>query len=206
MNKGLSVTNVVEHAFCPRFTYFQLVLGIEQREEKRGTVLAGRTFHSGHSKTNKSYKIKKIEGVKLTEILLYSKKYLFSGKIDEAIETPDEVLIIERKYSDYTVIGSTIRTQLGLLAILAEENFGKKVKRAIIVFDKTKRIEIQVKITENIKKLALSTLQKTRAVLISGVIPQSRHDNRCLNCCYRKICPTDTSRRELSTDGSANLL
>lgn len=184
---------------------FPLVLGIEQREGKRGTVLAGRTFHSRHSTTNKSYKIQRLNGVKLTEILLYSKEYLFSGKIDEAIETSDEVLIIERKYSDYVVIGPTIKTQLGLLAILAEENFGKKVKRAIIVFDKTKRIEISVKITKNIKQLALSVLQKTRDVLNSGLIPQSAHDNRCLNCCYRKICPPYTSKRQSSTDDSASI-
>jgi CRISPR-associated exonuclease Cas4 len=130
---------------------------------------------------------------------------MFSGKIDEAIETSDEVLIIERKYSDYVVISPTIKTQLGLLAILAEENFGKKVKRAIIVFDKTKRIEIQVKITNNIKQLALSTLQKTRDILSSGIIPLSRHDNRCLNCCYRKICPPGTSKRKPSTDDPAKL-
>jgi CRISPR/Cas system-associated exonuclease Cas4 (RecB family) len=79
------------------------------------------------------------------------------------------------------------------------------VNRAIIVFDKTKRIEIQVKITENIKKLALSTLHKTRAVLGSGIIPPSRHDNRCLNCCYRKICPSDILK-QLPTAGSATLL
>jgi CRISPR-associated exonuclease Cas4 len=202
---GLSVTNVVEHAFCPRFTYFQLVLGIEQREGKRGTVLAGRTFHSRHSTTNKSYKIKRLNGVKLTEILLYSKEYMFSGKIDEAIEASDEILIIERKYSDYVVVGPTMKTQLGLLAILAEENFGKKVKRAVIVFDKTKRVEIPVKITKNIKQLALSVLQKTRDVLSSGLIPPSKFDNRCLNCCYRKICPPCTSKRQQSIEGSANL-
>ncbi len=190
MNNSLSVTNVVEHAFCPRFTYFQLVLGIEQHEGKRGTVLAGRTFHSRHATTNRGYKIRRLDGKKLTEILLYSDKYQFSGKIDEAIETSDEVLIIERKYSDYTIKGPTIKTQLGLLAILAEENFGKQAKRAIIVFNKTTRIERQIKITDNIKKLALSTLQKTRHVLSSGLIPSSKHDNRCLNCCYRKICPS----------------
>ncbi len=193
MSNCLTVTNVVEHAFCPRFTYFQLVLGIEQLEGKRGTVLAGRTFHSKHSKTNKSYKIKRLTGLKLTELLLYCKEYGFSGKIDEAIETADEVLIIERKYSDYVIISQTIKTQVGLLAILAERNFKKKVKRAIIVFDKTKRVEIQIKITEKIKQQALTELQKTNAVLSSGVIPSSIHDNRCLNCCYRKICPPSPS-------------
>jgi CRISPR-associated exonuclease Cas4 len=185
----LTVTNVVEHAFCPRFTYFQLVLGIEQREGKRGTVQSGRAFHSRHSTTNKTYKIKHLAGIKQTELLFYSKKYSFSGKIDEALETETEILIIERKYSDYIVIGSTIKTQLGLLAILAEENTGKEVHRAIVIFDKKKRVEMPVNITEKIKQKALLMLQKTAHTINSNNIPYSKHDNRCLNCCYRKICP-----------------
>ncbi len=189
MSNCLSVTNAVEHAFCPRFTYFQLVLGIEQREGKRGTVQSGRSFHNRHSTTNKSYQIKRLNGVKLTELLLYSKKYLFSGKIDEAIETDDQILIMERKYSDYVIMGPTLKTQLGLLAILAEENTGKKVNHAVVVFDKKSRVEMPVKITEKIKQAALLTLQKTRDTLNSGAMPYSKHDNRCLNCCYRKICP-----------------
>lgn len=189
MSNFLTVTNAVEHAFCPRFTYFQLVLGIEQREGKRGTVQAGRAFHSQHSANNKSYIIKRLDGIKRTELLLYSKKYLFSGKIDEAIETEDQILIIERKYSDYIVIGPTIKTQLGLLAILAEENFGKRVNQAIVVFDKKKRVEVKVSITEKMKQMALLTLQKATHTVKTGNIPYSKHDNRCLNCCYRKICP-----------------
>ena len=189
MSNCLSVTNAVEHAFCPRFTYFQLVLGIAQREEKRGTVQSGRAFHNRHSTTNKSYLIKRIKGVKLTELRLYSKKYLFSGKIDEAIETDDQILIIERKYSDYSIIGPTLKTQLGLLAILAEENTGKKVNLAIVIFDKKNRVEMSVKVTEKIKQTALLTLQKTFDTLNSTIMPYAKHDNRCLNCCYRKICP-----------------
>lgn len=189
MSNCLTVTNAVEHAFCPRFTYFQLVLGIEQREGKRGTVQSGRAFHTKHSSTNKSYKIKRFDGVKKTELLLYSKKYSFSGKIDEAIEADDQILIIERKYSDYIFIGSTIKTQLGLLAILLEENTGKRVNQAIVVFDKKERVEVPVKITEKIKQKALLLLQKTNRVIETGRMPYSKHDNRCLNCCYRKICP-----------------
>jgi CRISPR-associated exonuclease Cas4 len=189
LSNCLNVTNAVEHAFCPRFTYFQLVLGIEQREEKRGTVQSGRAFHKKHSTTNKNYTIKRIDGIKQTELLLYSKKHSFSGKIDEAIETTDEILLIERKYSDYILIGSTMKTQLGLLAILAEENTGKKVNHAIVVFNKTTRIEVPVRITEKIKQDALQMLKKTNHTITSSNIPHSKHDNRCLNCCYRKICP-----------------
>ncbi|MCL2358349.1 MAG: CRISPR-associated protein Cas4 [Candidatus Bathyarchaeota archaeon] len=179
----------MEHAFCPRFTYFQLVLGIEQREDKRGTVQSGRAFHSRYSTTNKNYKINHLDGIKQTERLLYSRKYSFSGKIDEAIETDKEILIIERKYSDYILIGPTIKTQLGLLAILAEENTGKKVNKAIVVFNKTERVEVPVYINEKIKQIALRMLQKTNHTIISGDMPYSKRDNRCPNCCYRKICP-----------------
>jgi CRISPR-associated exonuclease Cas4 len=189
LSYSLTVTNVVEHAFCPRFTYFELVLGIAQREEKRGTVQSGCAFHSLHSKTNRSYVTKRLSGVKRTELLLYSKVHFFSGKIDEAIEADDQVMIIERKYSDYIVIGATLKTQLGLLAVLAEENTGKKVKQAIVVFDKKTRVEVPVRVSEKLKETALLMLQNTRQTLISGSLPNSRHDNRCLNCCYRKICP-----------------
>lgn len=183
------MTNAVEHAFCPRFTYFQLVLGIDQREGKRGTVQSGRDFHSRHSSTNKNYKIKRFKGIKQTELLLYSKKYAFSGKIDEAIEADDQILIIERKYSDYIFIGSTLKTQLGLLAVLLEENTGKRVNQAVVVFDKKERVEVPVRITENIKQKALLMLKKASYTIETGDMPYSKHDNRCLNCCYRKICP-----------------
>lgn len=190
LSSMLTVTNVVEHAFCARFTYFELVLGIRQGEGRRGTVIAGKTFHSNHSKRNKRFQIKKLDGNKLTELFLKSNEHYISGKIDEAIELPNEIVIIERKYSDYAFIGSTIRTQMGLLAILLEENMKKKVNQGIVVFEKSKRVEIPFRITGKIKQYALFELEKTRQVIESGVIPRALSDNRCLNCCYRRICPS----------------
>jgi len=189
LSNCLNVTNAVVYAFCPRFIYFELVLGIAQREDKRGSVQTGRTFHNRYATTNKNYKLKHLNGIKQTELLLYSKKYSFSGKIDEAIETEKEIILIERKYSDYTLIGATLKTQLGLLAILAEENTGKQVKKALVVFDKTERTEMLVNITEKIKQNALKILQKINNTINTGKMPYSKHDGRCLNCCYRKICP-----------------
>jgi CRISPR/Cas system-associated exonuclease Cas4 (RecB family) len=83
-----------------------------------------------------------------------------------------------------------LKTQLGLLAILAEENTGKQVKEALVIFDKTERIEMPFNITEKIKQDALKVLQKTSNIVITGDMPYSKHDGRCVNCCYRKICPT----------------
>jgi CRISPR-associated exonuclease Cas4 len=195
---SLSVTSVVEHAFCPRFTYFQLVLGIQQREEKRGTVIAGRELHRRHSTTNRNYIIAGVTGKKFVEAYMYSEKLQLSGKIDEAIETADEIIIIERKYSDYVNVGETLKTQLGLLALLAEENFNKRVKRAIVIFQKKHRVKIRVNITEKTKSFALKVLQNTRSVIQTGIMPRSKQDNRCINCCYRKLCPPNRLKNQVT--------
>jgi CRISPR-associated exonuclease Cas4 len=194
LKTNLTITDVVENAFCPKFTYYELVLGLKQYEGKQGSVKAGREYHNRHSSTNLTYVPKNIKGRKLTETQLFSRTHLFSGKIDEAIETAEEVIIIERKYSDHVNLGATIKTQLGLLSILVEENLKKKVRKAIVVFERTRRLEIQVDITEEIKNLALSGLQRTKQVLTSGLCPVANYSNRCLTCCYRKVCEVGSLR------------
>ena len=79
---------------------------------------------------------------------------------------------------------------MGLLAILVEENMKKQVNQGIVVFEKSKRVEIPFRITSKIKQSALFELKKTRQVIERGIIPRALSDNRCLNCCYRRICPS----------------
>ena len=188
MKGNLTVTNIVENAFCPKFTYYELVLGLKQYEGKQGSVKAGRSYHEHRSTTNRTCLPSNAEGKKLIELSLFSESYMFSGKIDEAVEGPKEITIVERKYSDRAIIGATIKVQLGLLSILAEENLRKKARKAIVIFDRAKRHEIQLNITEEIRNLAFSTLQRTRHVLTTGTCPNARYSKRCITCCYRKVC------------------
>jgi len=197
MSEYLTITNAVEHAFCPKFTYYELVLKLKQYEEKRGTVLAGREFHNRHASTNKNYIPKGIEGGKTIELQMFSKIHSFVGKVDTVIETPTEIIIIERKYSDHVEVGPTLKTQLGLMAILIEENLNKKVNKAIIVFDRAKRLEVTFEITSDVRQFALSVLEATREVITTGVAPPSFFDRRCVNCCYRKVCPVGSLKVNL---------
>ena len=41
----LTVTHVLEHLYCPRFTYFEYVLGVPERQERRALVQKGRQSH-----------------------------------------------------------------------------------------------------------------------------------------------------------------
>lgn len=189
MDNYISVTDVVENTFCEHFTYFSLVMNLKQYEEKRGVVISGKSFHTMHEKQNKEYVPLKIEGKKIIGIKLFSKKLFLSGKIDEAIETNDEIILIERKYTDYTEIVNTIKVQVGLLAILLEENFNKSVKKAIIIFSKQKTIKKMIIIDENIRKMALSRLDRTKKILSMDLTPYQKFGAKCINCCYKRICP-----------------
>ncbi len=190
MISPLTVTDVVEYAFCPKFTYFINVLGLEQFEDKRGTVTAGRKLHNRHEKDNSKYIPQELSGKKIIAHKFFSTKYGLSGKIDEAIELENEIVLIERKYSNNYKIYPTLRIQLGLLSILIEENLHKPVRKAIVVFNKNKRKEIHVKIDDIIKKESLTMLEAVKTVIKNEIMPESDFDDRCLNCCFRRICPT----------------
>jgi len=186
----VTVTDVVEHVFCPKFTYYSLILGLKQYEEKRGTVKSGRKLHQAHEKTNRGYTPHLFTGKKLIGNRYYSKRMSLSGKIDEAIETKGEIVLIERKRTDYAELKDTLRVQLGLLSMLIEENTGKPVRRAQVVFSKQNRIIKNYQIDESTKQYAMAMLNETKETISSGIAPNSKFDGRCTNCCFRKICPT----------------
>ena len=60
----------------------------------------GRKLHQLHEKNNLNYIPHTNKGKKIVARKFYSEKFDLSGKIDEAIETDDEIILIERKYSD----------------------------------------------------------------------------------------------------------
>jgi CRISPR-associated exonuclease Cas4 len=188
LNDYVTVTTVVEHAFCPKFTYYGHVLGLMQYEEKRGTVQTGKILHKKRETTNKDYVIHGLRGKKLVALKLYSRQLPLIGKIDEAVELDDEIVIIEHKFSN-PIVGNTIKVQLGLLAVLLEENLKKPIRRAIVVFTKENRVELEVKIDEELKRMSTRMFNDVLSVINSGKNPKSKFDGRCLNCCYRRVCP-----------------
>ncbi len=185
----LSVTNVVEHVFCPKFTYYEKVMGLEQYEQKRGTVMKGRVHHKVSENTNKKFIPTQLEGTKISSQKIYSKKHDFVGVFDHVIVTNEGLVLVERKYTNSNSIHDTLRVQIGLLSILLEEYFQKPVIYALVIFTKDgKRVQITVDVDQNLKEYALCMLEDTKRIINDGIMPESTYDGRCPDCCYRKIC------------------
>ncbi len=82
----ITVSDVMEYLFCPRFIYFMYCLGIPQHEEKRYKVLKGRALHEAREKMNKSYMRKKLQCVrKDVAVYLVSKRNYLKGEVDEVL-------------------------------------------------------------------------------------------------------------------------
>lgn len=192
----LTVTAVVEHTFCPNFTYFELVLGLNQYEGKRGTVAAGRAVHRRHETTNKKYVQTGLNGRKIVARTYHSNKLGLIGRIDEAVESKDEVVLIERKYTNYTQMRDTLRVQLGLLALLVEENTAKHVRRALVVFTKDEHVTREFAVDDRMREFALRMLESTKETIQREALPDVEFDNRCLNCCFRRVCPVGSLNTE----------
>lgn len=126
---------------------------------------------------------------KVVGLLLHSDRLGLVGKIDEAVIVGGEATLIERKHSDHTRITGTRRVQAGLLAMLMEESLGVAVRRARFVFTKERRVAVDVDVDEGVRRAALRALERAQETLRTGLMPDSRYDARCENCCYRRICP-----------------
>lgn len=195
MKDHLTVTDVYEHAFCPKFTYFELVLGVPQHEERHGSVIRGRQIHRNREYRNPCYKPRETpKGTVHNEVLLHSKKYNFSGKIDRFIEREDSCILVEVKNSR-PFLGKTVKVQIGLLAVLIEENFNKPCELALVRFLRGAHTKRWIEVTDELKGLALEELNATQEVIKSGLMPFSEYSKRCLDCCYRRNCPVAHLKR-----------
>ena len=65
-----------------------------------------------------------------------------------------------------------------------------------MIFSKTKRKIIHISIDDSIRDESLRMLNDVKNTIKNEIMPESDFDNRCLNCTFRRICPTGS----LNTD------
>lgn len=195
MNKSkttITISDVMEYHYCPRFTYFMHVLDIPQHEEMRFKVLKGREVHEKKKHQNISYLRKKLEVKrKLINVFLSSEKYQIRGIIDELlILTNGEIVPFEFKFAEYKErLFQTYKSQLVIQALLIQENYDVTVTRGFICFTRTNNIVKEVQFTINDFRKVEKTIKMIISIIETGIFPKmTQYNSRCIDCCYRNIC------------------
>ncbi len=189
---SITITHVLEHLYCPRFTYFEYVLLVPERQERRWKVQRGREVHLERSKINKSYLRKKL-GVtqRLFDVPLVSPSRNIRGIADEVLMFEDGTMgPFDYKFAKAPK--KPFRNQViqsVLYGLMIEDEFGCQVNRGYICYTRDNHKVVEIPITDRLKKQALETVAEVIATIQQGFLPRATsYATRCVDCCYRNIC------------------
>jgi CRISPR-associated exonuclease Cas4 len=189
---SITITHVLEHLYCPRFTYFEHVLTIPERQERRWKVQKGRQVHLERQKVNKSYLRKKL-GVTAREfdVPLASETLGVRGIADEVLTLDDGTLApLDYKFAKKPRrVFRNQRMQSVLYGMLIEEVYQRPVNRGYLCYTRTNYEIVQLAIDARARRAAERAVREVLGVIQQGYLPQAtRWKNRCGDCCYRNIC------------------
>lgn len=188
----VTLTDVLEYTFCPRFIFYMRCLDIPQHEEKRFKVRKGREVHKARAMTNKRYLRHKINVVKKeSEVLLTSARHRIKGKVDEVLFLADGTAApLEYKFAEFKQTAwATHALQLILQALLIHENYGITVKSGFVCYTRSNDVVKRVDITNRDYDHALLIIGDILKMIDTAYYPANiRPNKRCSDCCYRNVC------------------
>ena len=188
----LTPSEVVEHLFCPRFTWFMNVQRIPQHEDRRYKVLKGREIHLRRETENKNYLRRKI-GVVKKEISVYlaSPKLRIRGIVDEVLWLDDGTMApLDYKYTEVRdSIFKTHKFQIIIYSLLIREVYGTDVTRGFVAYIRDGNQLFEVPISAEEERMVTSIVDEIFDILATGRIPKrTPYRVRCGDCCYKNIC------------------
>jgi CRISPR-associated exonuclease Cas4 len=187
----LTPSDVLEHLFCGRFTFFERHLLIPEFQERREKVRRGRDLHAVREVTNRAYLRKRL-GVKekRIDVSLTSTRHQLRGRLDEVLFFEDGTAgPLDYKFAKYPGrIYTTLRIQSAIYALLIRENFGVPIRRGYIVYTRSKNQVIEVTYApEDFERIG-RVVREILDVVQRGTLPRRAPASRCADCCYRFIC------------------
>ena len=188
----VTISDVLEFLFCPRFIYFIHCLDIPQHEEQRYKVLKGRDVHEMRRTTNIDYVRKKIDCVrKERQVFIAAKKHHIKGIVDEVLFLGDGTAApLEYKFAEYKDrIFKTYKYQLVLQAMMIAENYDVEVNRGYICYTRSNNLVKQIDFKRKNFDKAVEIIMDILEIIEKGFYPDRTKDAvKCVDCTYRNIC------------------
>lgn len=180
----LEVSDVVQFLYCPKKLYFIKLAGFRIIRPK---MEEGRRVQEGVAKKLEKT-AEKMKGKLITNLWLESEVLGLTGNLDALILTEKEILPIDIKFSKFNSISYAWKMQLTAYAILAEENFDKRVDKAFIYLVSEKETLKEVNISLEDKKALIGLLERIRELLESEKYPMATKSKKCGYCEVEKFC------------------
>lgn len=188
----ITPTEIIEHIYCPRFTYFELCLQIPEHQEKRFKVLKGRELHLEKTQINKEYLRKRIGVIdKDMDVYLSSERLHLRGIVDEVLTMNDGTMApLDYKFAEYKEKEfKTYKTQSLAYGMLISENYHKPVLKGFIVYTRSRNKVVEIAFSQKDFENLSRTINEILFIIQKGYYPKKTASRaKCDDCAYRNIC------------------
>ncbi len=188
---NLTPSDILQHLYCPRFTYFMRVLQIDQHEERLFKVQKGRAIHEQKGQINQAYLRRRL-GVTHQQLNQYLTNHTLRGEVDAVLWLGDHhAAPLDYKFAVYKdQMYDTYKHQLYCYAWLIEDNFEVEVKQGFLVYTRSSNQLVTVEIDDEAKAMVQQTVAEIAEVVNENIFPKAtKSKKRCVNCTYQNICP-----------------
>ena len=187
----LTPSDILEHVFCGRFTYFERHLALPEFQERRERVKRGRDLHNTREATNRAYLRKRLGVVeKRIDVTLASPRHHLRGRLDELLFFEDgSAGPLDYKFArDPGRVYTTLRLQSAIYALLIRESFNVPVKRGYVVYTRSDNRVVEITYEPDDFRRVARVVGEILAVVTRGHLPRRAPASHCADCCYRHIC------------------
>ena len=188
----ITVSDVMEYLFCPRFIYFMYCLATPQHEERRYKVLKGRELHEAREKVNKSYIRKKLQCArKDIAVYLVSREHHVKGEVDEVLFLDDGTAApLDYKFAEFKdTLYRTHRYQSALYGLMIADNYGVAVNKGFVCYTRSNHLVKEITLGEKEFERAIALVNAVLEIIQKGYYPKAtKYKARCVDCTYRNIC------------------
>lgn len=188
----LTPSHLLEYLYCPRFIYFEYVLGIPERQEKRFKVKKGREIDEHRKKVNPKYLRKKLGVIRREiDVELNCPELNVRGKADEILWLQDGTMApFDYKYAEYKDrLWRTHKIQAALYAMMIRHIYKADVRKGLFCFIRSKHRIVEMEMTEKLFADARSSVESCLEVIQAGTYPKATsYRERCSDCTYNNIC------------------
>ncbi len=187
----LTPSDLLEHWFCGRFTYFERHLALPEFQERREKVRRGRALHAVREATNRAYLRKRLGVVqKRIDVSLISRRHHLRGRLDEVLFFDDGTAgPLDYKFAkDPGRIYTTLRLQSAIYALLIRENFQVPVHRGFLVYTRSQNRVVEITYQPEDFRRVGQAVREMLNIIHRGKLPRRAPPSHCVDCCYRFIC------------------
>lgn len=186
-NQPFTITDLKQHIYCQRISYFHLCLpdvrpvtrkmsiGIERHGEERERAARRTMAMYGH-----------IKGERRFDVDVLSSRLNLTGRVDELVIADDEVIVVDYKIASQS--GKQYEVQLAAYSMMAEESYLLPAKRGFIYLTKAKKA-VEIRIGSQLRRMVEVALKEMADIQSTERMPMpTEWRQRCLDCEFRRFC------------------